>query len=302
MILTSGAIAAALRPGLHEMWGLGKNMRPEEYSQIFEKLSTNLNYERDQQVFGLGLAQTRPEGTATNFDSMGQGFHFDYVPVIYSKGVRITHQAIINNQYMQVAADNMKEMGRAMQEAKEIVHANILNNAFDNSVTYADGLQLCSSAHLLAAGGTFSNVPATDADLSEAMLEEAVINIEGYTDDRGKKVLVRPRKLIVHPNDQFEAARILKSELRVGTADNDINVLKSGMYLPEGFMVYHYLTDSDAFFILTDTPKGLRSFQREAVRFDDSVDFETDDLKIKGVEQYSVGVTDVMAIYGCQGG
>lgn len=300
-LITSGSALSALRPGIHDWWGLGYKMRPEQFSQIFEMLTTSLNYERDVNMYGLGYAKVRPEGTTTEYDEMGEGFKYDYIPVIYSNGARVTHQAIINNQYMKMGEEVTKELGNSMRETKEIVMASFLNSAFSTSRLYADGNQLCYSAHLLSGGGTFSNVPALDADLSEAMLEQAVTQIRSYTDDRGKKRRVEAKRVIVHPKNEFEIQRILKSELRVGTADNDINVLKSGRYLPGGYIVYDYLTDEDAYFIQTDCPKGLRYFQKQAVMFSNTVEFDSDDIKIKAVEEYSGGCTDVMAIWGCQG-
>jgi hypothetical protein len=253
-------------------------------------------------MYGLGRAKVRPEGMDSEFDEMGEGFKYDYIPLVYSNAVKITHQAVLNNQYMKMGQEATQELGNSMRETKEVVMASFLNLAFSTSRTYADGKKLCASDHLLSGGGTFSNVPALDADLSEAMLEEASIAIRSYTDDRGKKRLVRAKKVIVHPKNEFEIQRILKSDLRVSTADNDINVLKSGSYFPGGFMVYDYLTDENAYFIQTDCDKGLRYFQKQAVMFSDWIDNLSDNINIKAIEEYSGGCTDVMGIWGCQGG
>lgn len=300
-LITTGSALSALRPGIHDWWGLGYERYPEQFSKLFEILKTSMNYERDVNMYGMGLPKIRPEGAASEFDEMGEGYRYDYVPFILSNATRITHQAIINNQYMQMGEEATKELGNGGREAKEIICANVLNRAFSSSQTFADGNQLCYASHSLSGGGTFANVPSVDVDISEAAIEQAVIDIQGYTDDRGKKRRVMPKQLIVHRNDQFEAARILKSDLRVGTADNDLNALKAGGYMPGGVFVYQYLTDSDAWFIQTDCQKGLRLFQREALQFSTKEDFLTDDIMIKFIEQYSVGCTDVMAIYGCQG-
>jgi hypothetical protein len=301
-IITSGSALSALRPGIHDWWGLGYKLRPEQFSKIFEMLTTSLNYERDVNMYGLGLAKVRPEGAPTEMDEMGEGFKYDYIPLVYSSGTKITQLAVLNNQYMRMGEEATKELGNSMRETKERVMASFLNLAFSNTRVYADGNPLCYSAHLLAGGGTFSNVPALDADLSEAMLEEACTNIRSYTDDRGKKRIVMAKQAIVHPKWEFEIQRILNSDLRVGTADNDINVLKSGRYLPGGYVVYDYLTDENAWFVQTDCPKGLRYFQKQNVQFSEWVDNLTDNINIKAIEEYSGGCTDVMAIYGCQGG
>lgn len=292
---------SALRPGIHDWWGLGYAQIPEQYSKLFEVLKSNMAYERDVNMYGLSTAQVTPEGTAVQFDAMGEGYKYDYVHLDYTKGAEITHQALRDNLYMQMGEENMKEIGRAMHETKEIVHANIFNQATNNAVVYADGQPLLSQNHALAGGGTYSNMTAVDMDISEYALEQAVSQIMQYRDDRGKRILVNPEQVIVHPDNMFEIARILKSELRVGTADNDINAIKDGRYFPKGYFVYRFLTDPDMWFVKTDMPKGLRSFVREAIKSDADHVFETDTIRLKSREAYSCGVTNTMCIFGSPG-
>lgn len=299
--MTSGAALSALRPGIHDWWGLGYMRRPEEYAQIFEMLRSDMYFERDVNMYGLGLAKVRPEGVETEFDSMGEGFKIDYIHAGYSNGFEITHQAVVDNLYMKVGEEYTAELGNAMRETKEIVCANILNYAFATTFTYADGNQLCYATHTLSGGGTFSNTASVASDLSEVALEQAVTQIRGYTDDRGKKILVRPKQLIVHPSDEFEARRILDSVLQSNTAENNLNVLRDGKYIPGGVMVYDYLTDVDAWFVQTDCPKGLRYFQREDLIIDSDVEFKTDSILVKAFERYSAGCTNVMGIWGSPG-
>jgi hypothetical protein len=300
-LFTQSNEISALRPGIHGWWGLGYDMIPEQYSQIFATLKSTLNYEKDVNMFGLGIAKVRPEGTATEYDTMGEGFNYVYYPVPFSMGATITHLAIINNQYMQVGEMHTKEIGRGMHEAKEIVCANIFNKATDSSLVYADGQPLLSQSHLLSGGGTYSNMLSINQDISEDALEQAVQQTRQYKDDRGKRILVECQKVIVHPNDEFEIQRILKSELRVGTADNDINVINAGRYFPKGFMVYRFLLNAGAWFVQTDIPQGLQYFQREELKIDMDHDFHTDNIFIKGYENWSVGCTNPMAVIGSPG-
>jgi hypothetical protein len=300
-LITRGSVLSALRPGVHAWWGLGYKRYDDEYDKIYETLRSEMNYELDVNVYGFGVGAVKPEGTPVQFDTMAQGYHYNYVHVPYGLGFQITHEAMQDNLYMKLAEQNTKELGRAMKEAKETVAASLLNLAFSSSPTFADGLSLCNSANLLSGGGTFSNVPSTAADLSELALEQALIGIGGYTDDRLKKTKIMARRLIVPKELDFEAGRILKSELRVGTANNDINMLKSGNYIPEGHYLNHYLTSPSAWFIITDCPQGMQHFVREDIRIDTDNDFQTDNILIKAYERYSFGCTDKHGIYGSNG-
>lgn len=300
MIFTTGSALASLRPGIKNFWGLGYNRYPEQFSQIFKMETMDMNFDRDVNMYGLGLARVRPEAAGTEYDYMGQGWKYDYVPVDYSNGFKISHQAIRDNLYMKLGEQYTTELANGFRETKEVVCARILNSAFSNTIVYADGLELCSAVHTFAGGGTFANYPDLASDLNELALTNAVIQIEGYTDDRGKKRRVEPRKLIVHRANRPVAERLMMSDLRVGTNNNDINVIKAARYVPE-LMIYHYLTDEDAWFIQTDCPQGLTFKQREAYSVQSEVEFNTDSILVKAYEAYATGCTDVMAIWGNPG-
>ncbi len=300
-LINRGNIVSALRPGIHTWFGLGYSRYEDEYKQIFDIESSNMNYEKDVNVYGFGMAAVKPEGTAVQYDTMAEGFSYNYIHVPYALGFSITHEAMQDNLYMKLAKQNTTELGRSLKEAKETVGANILNRAFSNSYVFADGIELCSTANVLSGGGTYSNKLAVDADLSEAALEQALIDIGGLVNDRSMKSKIMAKKLIIARKNEFEVQRILKTQLRVGTADNDINVIKEGSYLPEGYVINHYLTDDDAWFIKTDCSNGLLHFVREALKIDSDVEFNTDNILVKAYERYSFGCTDKRGIYGSAG-
>lgn len=300
-LFTQSSAISALRPGVHGWWGLGYDMIPEQFSQVFQVLKTDKDYERDVNMFGLGVGKVRQEGASTEFDQMGEGFKYDYMPIPYSLGAQITHLAIINNQYMSVGEMHTKELGRGMHEAKEIVCANILNQAINSSFAYADGKSLLNATHLLSGGGTYSNMTSIGMDLSEYALEQIVKQTRDLKDDRGKRIMIDPQKVIVHAKNEFEVQRILDSELRVGTGDNDMNVIRAGKYFPKGHFVYRYLLDEDMWFVSTNVPQGLQYFQREALDVKLDSDFTTDNIRIRALEMYVAGCTNPMAIFGSPG-
>ncbi len=300
-LITRGSIESALRPGIHDWYGLGYKLHPEQYTQIYKTLQSSMNYERDVNMYGLGVASVRPEGTASTADTMAEGFAFNYVHIDYSNMFLLTHQAQRDNQYMKIAEAGLKELGNSMREYLELAGSNLLNLAFSNTVTYADGLELCSTANLLSGGGTFSNKLAVDADFSEASLEQAMIDLGGAVNDRSLPREIKAQKLIIHRSNMFEADRVLKTELRVGTAENDINAIRAGSYLPGGSHVNHRLTDADAWFLITDCPQGMQHFQREAVRVDSDTDFHTDNIYYKAVASDSFGCTNKWGIFASAG-
>lgn len=300
-LISRGNILSALRPGVNTWFGLGYSRYDDEYKAIFDIEQSMMNYERDVNVHGFGMAAVKPEGTAVQYDTMAEGWAYSYIHVPYALGFTITHEAMADNLYMKLAKQNTEELGKALREAKETVAANILNRAFSNSYVYADGIELCSTAKLLSGGGTYANKLAVDADLSESSLEQALIDIGGFVNDRSMKSKIMPKKIIVPRQLEFEVQRILKSNLRVSTADNDINVVKEGRYLPEGWVVNHYLTDSDAWFIKTDCARGLVHFVREPVKIDSDLEFNTDNILVKAYERYSFGSTDQRGIFGSGG-
>lgn len=300
-IINTGALSKALWPGVNAFFGLAYNEYPAEFTEIFKTQVSEKNFEEDVNMNGLGLATVKPEGTDIAYASMAQGFIKRYVPITYALGFIVTREAMEDNLYLELAQARAKSLAHGMRQTKEIVAANVLNRAFNSSYTGADGLELCSTAHKLSKGGTYANELATPADLSEASLEQAMIDIMGHVDDANMKIRVMPRKLIVPKELCFEAERILKSTLQVDTANNTLNALRSKGVLPEGYAVNHYLTDTDAFFVLTDAPEGLKHIQRRAVALENDTDFDSHNLRFQASERYDFGWSDPRAIYGSPG-
>lgn len=300
-MINTGAISKALRPGVNSWFGLEYNQYPEEWKEIFDQEKSMMNFEEDVNVYGLNLAQVKPEGVALNYDTMQQSFLQRYIHVTYALGYIISREAIEDNLYVKLAQQRTEALARSMKQTKENIAANILNRAFNSSYTGADGLSLCNSAHLLSKGGTMSNVPTTAADLSEAALEQAMIDIAGYVDDASLRMMAKGMKLIIPRQLEYEAERILNSVLRVGTAENDLNAMKSLGKLPGGAIMNHYLTSASAWFIKTDVSNGLKMFQRRDLEVENDTDFDTENVKFKSSERYSFGWTDFRGIYGSNG-
>lgn len=302
-MINTGSIAKALRPGVNEWFGLAYKQIPEQWKEIFDMgiAMSGMNFEEDVNINGLGLASLKPEGSSVNYDTMQQGFTQRYVHATYAQGYIITREAIEDNLYIKLAKQRSESLANAMRQTKENIGANILNRAFSNSYVGADGLELCSTAHLLSKGGTFSNAMSPAADLSEDALEQMLIQIGGFVDDANLRVQVNGMKLIIPIQLQFEAARILKNSMRPGTAERDINAMYNMGMLPGGFVVNRYLSDSDAFFIKTDCQNGLKMFQRRALEVNDDSDFDTENVKFKATERYSFGWTDARGIVGSAG-
>jgi hypothetical protein len=297
--ITLNSFGKALWPGLNSWFGMNYKETDQEWRPCFEILQSNQRYEEDQNSTGLGLAPIKPEGTATQYDSMKQSYNVRYTNVAYSLGFIITHEMKKDNLYAQLGNDMASELGRAGRQTKEIVHANIFNRAFNSSYTGGDGVELCATTHPIE-GGTMANKPSVDISLSEAALEQAVIDIEGFTDNRGNIRNISPKALLVPTSLQFEAKRILGGDERYNTANRDINAMYHMGTIPMT-VVNRYLTDNNAWFVLTDCPKGLRHFVREAPEFKQDNDFDTDNNKFKFYERYVAGWTDFRSIYGSSG-
>lgn len=298
--ITTGSFPRSLLPGVNAWVGMGYNRYPALYDKIFDVSKSNRNYEFDVMTVPTGLVPVKTEGDNIVYDSMLQGFETKYVHTVYASGIIITREEVEDDLYGIVAEKRAKALGDSFAITKEIVCANILNYAFTaGSHVGGDGVALCSTAHPVA-GGTFSNRLAVDSDLSESALEQALIDIGNEVDQRGKPILVRPTKLIVPLALQFEATRLLKSDFRVATADNDINAIKT-MGSIEDIIVNKYLTDSDAWFIKTDVRDSLRYFQRRALEVATDDDFDTENMKFKVTERYSVGWTDPRGLFGTPG-
>lgn len=299
-VINSGSFAKLLWPGLNSIWGKEYNDYPVEWDKLFEKNTSDRAYEEDLSLSSFGLAGVKNEGAPIMYDTERQGFTSRYNHVVYALGFIVTREIFEDDQYGKVGAQKAKALARSMRHTKETIGANVYNRAFSGSYTGGDGVSLINSAHPNVSGGTFSNQIATAADLSEAALEQAVIDIAGFRDDRGLLIAAKPDKLVIPYQQQFEAKRILGANGRVGTDLNDPNVIKDlGIF--SNVVTNHYLTDPDAWFILTSVKDGLKYFERRGDQFEMDNDFDTENAKFKATARYSFGWSDPRAIYGSAG-
>jgi hypothetical protein len=267
---------------------------------LFETFKSSKAFEEDLGLSSFGLAVQKGEGQPITYDNERQGFVTRYQHLVYALGFIITQEMMDDDQYDVVGQRKAQSLAYSMRQTKEIFGANVYNRAFNGSFTGGDGVSLINASHPLVAGGTFSNQIATAADLSEASLEQACIDIAGFTNDRGLLIAVRPKSLIIPRQQIFEAQRILKTDGRVGTDANDLNAIKTMGMIPE-IVANHYLTDEDAWFIRTDVPHGMKWFERKADSFDMDNDFDTSNAKFKASMRFSAGWTDPRGLYGSQG-
>lgn len=305
-IINSGSFAKALWPGVNAWYGKAYSEYPVEYTNLFDTFKSSKAFEEDVGVSSFGLATVKGEGQGITYDSERQAFITRYQHVTYGLGFVITREIMDDDQYAMVGQRKAQGLAFSMRQTKEIVGANVYNRAFNTGFLGGDGATMIASAaggsasHPLLAGGTSTNGLATAADLSEAALEQAVIDIAGFTNDRGLLIAVRPKTLIIPRQLMFEANRILKTDQRVGTNNNDVNALKN-MGLFSDVVVNHYLTDTDAWFIRTDAPHGMKYFERRGDAFDMDNDFDTENAKYKATGRYSFGWTDWRGVYGSPG-
>lgn len=299
-VITSGSLAKALWPGVNEWYGKAYNEYQVEWDKLFDKFTSRKQFEEDVGISSFGLASIKPEGAPIQYDSERQAFITRYSHVVYASGFVITREIYEDDQYDVVGQRKAQGLAFSMRQTKEVVGANVYNRAFTAGFVGGDGVTLLNAAHPRFSGGTFSNILGTPSDLSEAALEQACIDIAGFTDDRGLTIAVRPKMLIIPKELMFEASRILKSDLRVGTNNNDVNVLKNMGMIPET-VVNHYLTDTDAWFIRTDVKNGMKFFSRRDDEFGMDDDFDTENAKYKATARYSFGWTDPRALYGTAG-
>lgn len=303
-VITSGNIPKALQEGVKGWFGAEYDEFQTEFDQIFDMDISNKQYEEYVGLSGYGLAAVKPEGSGITYDDMEQNFTARFVHKVYAKGMIITEEALEDNLYRQFR-DGAQALAFAMRQTKENVFANILNRAFTSSYTMGaqhDGKELLATDHPNGPyGGTYANELGTAADLSEDSLEDLLILISKATDARGLRIKLMGQKLIVPPELVFVAQRILGTEHQTGTANNDINAIVKGGYLPQGFIVNHYLTDPDAWFVKTDVKMGLKCVQRRAMRFAPDNDFDTGNGKFKADERYSGGWIDPRGLYGSEG-
>ena len=299
--ITTGSFAKALWPGINKWYGMKYNEYKPEWPEIFDKNTSNKAFEEEVGVTGYGLAQVKTEGSSIAYDDMEQGFISRYTHITYALGFIITQEMFDDNLYSEIGLRRAQSLAFSIRQTKEVVAANVLNRAFNSSYTGGDGLELCSALHKNKSGGTWANELSTAADLSDTALEQACIDIAGFTNDRGLTIKVLPKKLIIPPDLEFEAARILKSIQQPGTANNDINAIRVLGKIPQGYCVNHFLTDADAFFIKTDIPDGLKLFQRKAMSFSMDNDFDTTNAKFRSMERYSAGWSDARGLFGSPG-
>lgn len=299
MAINTGSFGKALWPGVNRWYGKAYDEFDVEWSKLFETRSSRKNFEEDVSVSSFGLALQKGEGQPVSYDTEQQGFIDRYTHVVYSLGFIITRELVEDDLYDVVGERKAKGLAFSMRQTKEVVAANILNRAFNSSFTYGDGKELISNAHPNIAGGTYSNIIAVAADISEAALEQACIDIGKYTNDRGLRIAVKPQKLVVPVDLDFEANKIMETQYEVGTNNNTVNLVRSRF--PKGVVINHYLTDTDAWFIITNVPNGLTHFERRADDFKMDDDFDTDNAKFKASARYSFGCSDKRSIYGSAG-
>ena len=299
MAINRAQLAKELEPGLNALFGLEYARYENESAAIFSQESSDRAFEEEVMLVGFGEAAVKPEGSAVAFDTAKESFTARYVHDTIALAFALTEEAVEDNLYDTLSARYTKALARSMAYTKQVRGANVLNTAF--STTGGDGVTLASVAHPTTFGGNWSNRSATDADINETSLEQAMIDIAGFIDERGLKVAMKGRKLIIPVNIQFVVDRILNSTLRVGTADNDINALRNMGMLPEGYTVNHYLTDTDAWFVKTDCPNGLKHFVRAALATGMEGDFDTGNMRYKARERYSFGYSDPRCVYASQG-
>jgi hypothetical protein len=301
MAISRAQLLKELLPGLNALFGLEYSRYGEEHKEIYETETSERSFEEETKLSGFSAAPVKNEGSAIAYDNAQEAWTARYNHETIAMGFSLTEEAIEDNLYDSLSSRYTKALARAMAYTKQVKAASILNNGFSSAVTYGDGQALFSTAHPLVSGGTNSNRPAVAADLNETSLEAAVIQIAGWTDERGLLIAAKPRKLVVPPALMFVATRLLETELRVATADNDINALKNNGSIPEGYTVNHYLTDTNAWFLLTDVPNGLKHFVRTPLQTSMDADFDTGNSRYKSRERYSFGVSDPLGAYGSPG-
>ena len=300
MAISRAQLVKELEPGLNALFGLEYKNYADEHAEIFDVENSDRAFEEEVMLSGFANASVKPEGSSVNFDTAQETFTARYTHETLALAFSITEEAIEDNLYDRLASRYTKALARSMANAKQVKAANVLNNAFDSSFTGGDGVELCSAVHPIT-GGTFKNELSTSADLNETSLEQSLIDIAAMTDDRGLKIAAKGTKMIIPSALQFTAERLMKSTGRVGTADNDINAVANMGMIPQGYVVNHYLTDTDAFFIKTDVPNGLKMFVRSPVKTSMEGDFETGNVKYKARERYSFGFSDPRGIFGSPG-
>ena len=301
MAISRAQLAKELEPGLNALFGMEYARYDNEASEIYDTESSERAFEEEGMLSGFGAAPVKGEGSAVSFDDAQEAYTARYTHETIALAFSITEEAIEDNLYDRLASRYTKALARSMANTKQVKGAATLNNAFDSSFTGGDGKELCATDHPLVSGNTLRNEPSTASDLNETSLENALIDIAAFVDERGLKVSVRGMKLIVPAALQFVADRLLESTLRPGSADNDVNAVRNMGMLPQGYTVNHYLTDTDAWFIKTDAPRGFIHFERMPMSTKMEGDFDTGNVRYKARERYSYGFSDPRCVFGSPG-
>jgi Mu-like prophage major head subunit gpT len=301
MAISRAQLLKELLPGLNALFGLEYAKYGEEHKEIYETESSERSFEEETKLSGFTAAPVKNEGSAIAYDNAQEAWTARYTHETIAYGFSITEEAIEDNLYDSLSARYTKALARSMAYTKQVKAAAVLNNGFSAAVTYGDGQPLFSTSHPLVSGGVNSNTTATGVDLNETSLENAVIQIAAWTDERGLLIAAKPRKLVIPPALMFVATRLLETELRVATNNNDINAIKNNGSIPEGYTVNHFLTDTNAWFLTTDVPNGLKHFVRTPLQNSMDGDFDTGNVRYKARERYSFGVSDPLGIYGSSG-
>ena len=301
MAISRAQLLKELLPGLNALFGMEYARYGEEHKEIYETETSERSFEEETKLSGFSAAPVKNEGSAIQYDNAQEAWSTRYNHETIALGFSITEEAVEDNLYDSLSARYTKSLARAMAYTKQVKAAAVLNNGFSASYPGGDGVALFSTAHPLVSGGTNSNTPSTQVDLNETSLEAAVIQIAAWTDERGLLIAAKPKKLIVPPALMFTAKRLLDTELRVATADNDINAIKQMGAIPEGYTVNHFLTDSNAWFLTTDVPNGMKHFVRTALQNSMDGDFDTGNVRYKARERYSFGWSDPLGMWGTSG-
>jgi len=301
MAISRAQLAKELEPGLNVLFGMEYDRYDAEHAEIYDTESSDRAFEEEVMLVGFGNANTKAEGAGVQFDSANEAYSARYTHETIALAFALTEEAMEDNLYDRLGARYTRALARSMAHTKQVKAAATLNNAFDANFTGGDGVELCSAVHPLAGGGTFRNEPSTAADLNETSLENALIDISTFVDERNMIIALRGMKLIVPPQLQFVADRLLESTLRPSTADNDINAMKNMGMLPEGYVINHFLTDPDAFFLKTDAPNGFKHFERAALATNMEADFDSGNMRFKARERYSFGFSDPRCVFGSPG-
>jgi hypothetical protein len=301
MAISRAQLVKELEPGLNALFGMEYDRYDAQHAEIYDTESSDRAFEEEVMLVGFGNAQTKAEGAGVSFDNASEAFTARYNHETIALAFALTEEAMEDNLYDRLGARYTKALARSMSHTKQVKAAAVLNNAFDSNFAGGDGKELCATDHPLAGGGTFRNELATAADLNETSLENSLIDISTFVDERNMIIALKGTKLIVPTQLQFVADRLLESTLRTGTADNDVNAINNMGMLPEGYVVNNFLTDPDAFFIKTDTPNGFKHFERTPMSTGMEADFDSGNMRFKARERYSFGFSDPRCVFGSPG-